>query len=122
MRYICILVILASTVCIACAPKDPIYIAGTYRGLAEGYHSNLVVDVTTDAYRITGIEIVEEDETPIIAEIVYEEIPKAVMKSNSTNVDVVAGATYTSRTLLEAIENGLKKARKDTGTSSDEER
>ncbi len=96
---------------IACTAKESVYVAGAYEGIAEGYHSQMIVRVTTDAYKITNIEIVEEDETPIIAEIVYEEIPEDVIKANSTDVDVVAGATYTSQTLLDAIENGLEKAR-----------
>jgi len=96
---------------LACTPSDPIYAPGVYTGVAEGYHSHMVVEVTTDEYVITEIEIVEEDETPILAEIVYDEIPKAVMKRGSTDVDVVAGATYTSETLLHAIEDSLEKAR-----------
>lgn len=121
MRNIIVLIVAVSAVLMACTPPQPIYKAGVYKGVAEGYHSNLVVEVTTDEYKIIGIDILEEDETPIIAEIVYEEIPKAVMKTNSTTVDVVAGATYTSKTLLTAIEDGLKKARLEEGTTSSEE-
>jgi len=106
----------------ACTPSEKLYTAGTYKGIAEGYHSLLVVAVTTSEYEITEIEIVEEDETPIIAEIVYDEIPSAVIQANSTDVDVVAGATYTSSTLLEAIEDGLRKARVNKNTTSDEKR
>lgn len=121
-NFICM--VLAVIVLVACAPAEPLYTPGAYTGIAEGYHSNLVVEVTTDEYKITSIEILEEDETPVISEIVYGEIPKAVIKANSTDVDVVAGATYTSETLLAAIENGLEKARIaiDASESEDEEK
>lgn len=111
MKNTAVVLLVLILILTACAVKDPLYTAGSYEGVAEGYHSQMVVHVTTDEYEITDIEIVEEDETPIISEIVYEEIPKAVIKANSVNVDVVAGATYTSQTLLDAIDNGLKKAR-----------
>ncbi len=126
MKNIIALIIVLSMLLIACTSPQPIYVSGVYLGVAEGYHSNLTVEVVTDEYAITSIEIIEEDETPIIAEIVYEEIPRAVIKANSTNIDVVAGATYTSETLLAAIEDGLLKARLvvDTpeGATSEEER
>ena len=126
MKNIIIVIVVLSMFLIACTSPQPIYVPGVYLGVAEGYHSNLTVEVITDDYGITSIEIIEEDETPIIAEIVYEEIPRAVIKANSINVDVVAGATYTSETLLAAIEDGLHKARliEDTprGINSEEER
>lgn len=108
--YFCILIMTAALF-MACSVKEPVYVAGTYEGTAEGYHSQLVVSVETDEYKIIDIQILEEDETPLLAEIVYENIPKYVIKANSTDVDVVAGATYTSTTLLKAIEDGLEKAR-----------
>ncbi len=111
MKKTTVVLLVLILVLTACAVQEPLYVAGSYEGVAEGYHSQLVVHVTTDEYKITDIEIVKEDETPIISEIVYEEIPKAVIKANSVDVDVVAGATYTSQTLLGAIDNGLEKAR-----------
>lgn len=124
MKKLVLLVIATSIVLIACSSPEALYLAGTYEGIAEGYHSNLKVAVTTNEYKITEIVIVEEDETPVIGEIVYAEIPKAVIRANSTEVDVVAGATYTSETLLAAIEDGLKKARienaNDTSTPNAE--
>ncbi len=123
MRVKKISILIMAIVLIISACKAPVeqYVAGVYRGVAEGYHSRLVIDVTTDAFSITNIDIIEEDETPIIAEIVYAEIPKAVIKANSINVDVVAGASYTSEKLLNAIEDGLSKARiqKDDETETD---
>ncbi len=109
-KCLCLVLVLASFL-VACGPKEAIYHAGSYIGLAEGYHSNLKVEVTTDEFRIVDIQILEQDETPLIADIVYAEIPKAVIKANSTKVDVVAGATYTSATLLAAIDNSLAQAR-----------
>jgi len=111
MRKLVFLITLLTVALIACASPQTLYKAGTYQGIAEGYHSNLTVEVTTNEFKIVEIIIVEEDETPLIGEIVYAEIPKAVIKANSTKVDVVAGATYTSETLLAAIEDGLIKAR-----------
>ncbi len=105
---------------VACTPEEPIYEAGTYEGCAQGYHSLLTVRVETDTYNIIDVEVLGGDETPIISEIVYSEIPKAVIKANSTDVDAIAGATYTSKTLLKAIENGLEKARLQKSVTEEE--
>ena len=37
--------------------------AGTYQASAQGYHGSIVLKVTVDADKITGIEVVEQSET-----------------------------------------------------------
>ena len=49
------------------------------------------------------------------------DVVKNVMKKQSTDVDTVSGATYSSKGLLNAIKNALKQAEKATnGESLDE--
>lgn len=95
----------------ACGKKEVCYVEGTYEGVGQGHHGSIKVLVTTGPYRIKEIEIVEEQEMPGLCEIVYEKIPERVIKANSADVDVVAGASFTSNGLLEAIRKGLEKAR-----------
>jgi uncharacterized protein with FMN-binding domain len=97
-----------------CSIRKDIYTPGTYEGVSEGYHGPIRVLVTTDAHQVSGIEIIEEHEKLVLGEvvdIVYETIPERVIRKNSTDVDVVSGATYTSTALIEAIGDGLNKAR-----------
>lgn len=94
----------------SCAPKEKVYIPGEYIGIGEGHHGPIKVRIKTDEFNILSIQVIEEYEMPELAVIVYEEIPKKIIKSNSADVEVVAGASYTSVGLIDAIKDGLEKA------------
>lgn len=86
------------------------YTPGTYEGVGKGQHGEIHVAVTTDAYNILSVDIIEEFEMPEISKAVYTSIADEVIKRNSVNVATVSGASFTSRGVLEAIENALEKA------------
>ncbi|MBU3114202.1 FMN-binding protein [Clostridium lacusfryxellense] len=108
-----ILVIVLAGGLVACGTKarTAIYKQGTYEGNAEGHIGPIKVQIVTDDYEIIEIKIIEQQEIPIIADSVYEKIPERVIKTNNADVEVVAGATYTSNGLIKAIKNGLDKAK-----------
>ncbi|MCB2288178.1 FMN-binding protein [Clostridium sp. CS001] len=105
------LIIILAIELMACGSKNIIYNAGSYEGNAEGHIGPIKVQIVTDQYEIKEIKILEQQETPVIADIVYEKIPARIIKANSPNVEVVAGATYTSNGLIHAISDGLSKAK-----------
>lgn len=82
---------------------------GVYTGTAEGYNGDLTVAVTIKNGKITKIIIKEtgDDEE-------YLNMAKAVIKriiaTQSTNVDTVSGATFSSVGIIGAVEDALKKA------------
>ncbi len=90
------------------------YYEGEYIGIAHGYHSDIKVRVKTDKYKILKIEIISHREMPVISEVVFKEIPSEVIRKNSTDVDIVSGATYTSNGFIKALDNAIDKARLDT--------
>lgn len=108
---ILVLAILVTIILIACSSKRVTYTEGIYEGTGQGHHGKIVVRVRTGQYQIEEINIIDEQEVPVVSDIVYEKIPPKVIKRNSTDVDVVAGATLTSKGLLEAIEDALEKAK-----------
>jgi uncharacterized protein with FMN-binding domain len=110
LRAVILIIVLATTL-VACEAKSIIYKEGSYEGNAEGHIGPIKVQILTDQYEIKEIKILEQQETPVIADIVYEKLPDRVLKANSTEVEVVAGATYTSNGLLKAIKDGLDKAK-----------
>lgn len=82
-----------------------------YEGEAEGYAGNIKVSVGIDDGKITKIEVIEHNEDlewysqakgPIIA---------SVIETQSAEVDVVSGATYTSEGFINAISNALEKSK-----------
>jgi uncharacterized protein with FMN-binding domain len=86
------------------------YVDGVYEGTGEGFGGDVTVSVTVSDGRIDTIEVVSaDDETPA-----YFAQAKAVLTSirakQTTDVDAVSGATFSSNGLKEAVENALSKA------------
>lgn len=105
------LLILAYAVITEYRYLHPIYNEGEYIGAGNGYHSDIKVKVKTDKYRILSIDILDHQEMPVISEVVFKDIPHRVIRKNSTEIDLVSGATFTSKGLLEAIDDALVEAR-----------
>ena len=80
---------------------------GTYRGDFEYSNTGVSVLVTVAHHQITQIEILKGgiNEYGLKAESIVD----SVVQANSTDVDVITGSTTTSKALLKAIENALKK-------------
>jgi uncharacterized protein with FMN-binding domain len=94
----------------ACGSKKVIYNEGTFEGEGEGHIGPIKIQVVTDKYKIKDIKVLEHEETPVIDTIASKKIFEKVIKSNSSDVDVVTGATYTSKGYITAIKDALKKA------------
>ena len=79
-------------------------------GVYEGYYDvDLVkarVRVTVKDHRIENVELVEHEHgRGEKAEV----LPRKVVEEQSVNVDIVSGATSSSKTILKAIENALRQ-------------
>ena len=81
--------------------------AGVLTGTADGFMGPITVSVTMDGDTITAVEVVSNSETPEIAGGALEQIPAAIVAANSADVDIVAGATYTSNGIINAVKNAL---------------
>lgn len=92
---------------------DSIYIDGIYYGEGQGFRPGLKVEVEISDNRIKTIKVVSHNEVgPQYWRRATTMIPKAIIKAQSTDVDAVGGATYTSRGIMDAVENALSKATK----------
>lgn len=76
-------------------------------GEAQGYGGTLKVAVTVSDGRIAQIRVTEHHETEGIGTKAIDELPAAIVKANGTQVDVVSGATYTSRAILDAVAQAM---------------
>ena len=82
--------------------------AGGLTGTADGFAGPITVEVTMDGDTITGVTVTSNSESaPGTA---LEDIPAAIVAANSADVDVVAGATYTSNGIINAVKNALENA------------
>ena len=81
---------------------------GTYRGNCnlKGAPVNVTLDVIVQNSRITKIEIVKHVSSPIGKKA--EKIIDKVIENQSLDVDVVSGATGSSKAILKAVENALQ--------------
>lgn len=81
-----------------------------YLGVShEGMGDQIKVRVTYKDDKIKNVEVVEEHESEDVAKEALKVIPKRIVDSNSTEVDVVSGASTTSRAISEAVNDALKK-------------
>lgn len=69
---------------------------GVYTGTGAGMQSNIVVDVTVKEGKITSVDVVSHNETLGISDAAVETIPAAIVEAQSTDVDAVATAAFTS--------------------------
>lgn len=82
----------------------------TVEGTGVGKHGDVTVAVTFDAGKIKDIKVVKEQENPVLAKKVYTDLKDAVVQQNAVDVDVIAGATFSSKGFLDAVEDAAKKA------------
>lgn len=87
------------------------YTPGTYTGNAFGYISNIEVSVSVSSNRIDNVVITQINDTPGYYEQPVALIPEEIIGSQSTNVDVVSGATYSSNGIINAVKKALSKAK-----------
>ncbi|WP_304509461.1 FMN-binding protein [Anaerotignum sp.] len=89
------------------------YSDGTYTGTADGYRPGLTVEVVIENGYIASIEVVAHNEKN---ERFYGEpiqvIPQEIVAAQSTDVDIVTGATFTSNGIKNAVNNALASALK----------
>ncbi|MGL5052719.1 MAG: FMN-binding protein [Cetobacterium sp.] len=78
-------------------------------GVGLGYADDIKVAVTLEGDKILAIEVKENSDTPGIANPAIKELTKTVLESQSSSVDTIAGATYTSEGFLEAVNNATGK-------------
>ncbi len=84
---------------------------GTFVATAVGYGGELELEVVIADGNITDITILEHEETESIAETPFENIPAQIIEEQDTeNVDVVTGATETSKAIISAVNSALEKA------------
>ena len=100
-----------------------LFTPGTFSGVSEsggGHYVNqgqdspgqVYVDVTVDENSIVSIEVTAYHDTPNWFARVNPDLINTIIAEQSTSVDGISGATYSSIALIEAIEDALNQARR----------
>ncbi len=79
-------------------------------GEGAGRDGAVKVAVTFDNGKITDIKVLEQNENPLLGKKVFTTLKDNIVATNSVDVDVISGATVTSRGLLGAVADAAKKA------------
>ena len=88
------------------------YKDGTYQGSGTGFRGGTTtVSVTVQNGKITGVHVVSTDDDQQFFDRAYSSVTQSILSSQSTQVDAVSGATYSSQGIMEAVANALNKAK-----------
>ena len=80
---------------------------GVYEGKGQGYRGPIWVQVRMAAGSIMEIDIVDSEEDRFVGGQAMEELLDLVIEYNTTDIDVISGATESSKGFLEAVENAI---------------
>lgn len=95
------------------------YTPGTYTGTAMGFGGPVTVAATVTANAITEVKVTGADETPDVGGAVLNALGNQA-KAKGLEMDVITGATYTSRGVKDALGVALTKAQgKTVGAPAD---
>lgn len=87
------------------------YKDGTYTGTGKGNNGDITVEVVVKDGSVTAIELTDHHETPGIYEAAEKAVTSSIIRTQSTSVDGVSGATNSSRGIKEAVAAALEKAK-----------
>jgi len=86
------------------------YTPGTYTGVGTGNNGEVKVDVEFSEDAIVSITVVEHQETPGIGDAAVEQLPPSIIEAQALDVDVITGASNTSKAILTAVADAVAQA------------
>ncbi len=92
------------------ASSSQVYKDGSYTGEAQGYGGTIQVEVTLASDEITDIQVTSASGEDSAYLSQAEAVIDSVISAQSTDVDTVSGATFSSTGILNAIDEALGKA------------
>ena len=94
------------------------YTDGVYTGTGTGNGGELTVEVTVEGGNIVKVALTQHSETPGIYENAEKGVGDEMIRTQKTDVDTVAGATYTSKGMIEAVKNALGEGSSSSAPAS----
>jgi uncharacterized protein with FMN-binding domain len=85
--------------------------AGEFLGTGEGMGGPITVKVRLEGQRMVEVEVLTHSETPGISDGALAGIPQAILRAQSAEVDVISGASLTSRGIMAGVKQALEAAR-----------
>jgi uncharacterized protein with FMN-binding domain/polyferredoxin len=86
------------------------YKDGTYTGSGSGFGGTTNISVTISGGKITGIQTLSEQDTSQYYNRAIGTLKNSIISKQSASVNTVSGATYSSKGIIEAVQNALSQA------------
>ena len=97
------LVLMLALACLTAAMAED----GVYEATTPGHNAPITVAVTVSGDKIEKVEVTNENETIGVGKVAIERMTQRIVDEQSLAVDVVTGASITSRAILRAAEAAL---------------
>ena len=90
--------------------SENVYKDGTYTGSAQGFGGTITVQVTLASDEITDIQVTSApgEDSAYLSQ--GEGVISSIISAQSTDVDTVSGATFSSTSIINAVVDALGKA------------
>ncbi len=82
---------------------------GVARGEGTGRNPGVQVEVTVKDGEMTEIELLDHDDSDSYMEMAWDGMETRILEDQSTDVDLVTGATQSSSGIVEAVEEALEQ-------------
>ena len=86
------------------------YADGTYTGSGDGFGGTITVEVTVTDHRLAAIDILEADDEDTAYLDKARQIIDDMIAAQSTEVDTISGATFSSSGIQMAVQTALEGA------------
>lgn len=86
------------------------YTDGTYEGKADGFGGAIEVAVSIESGKLLGIEVKSAKNEDEAYFAMAKDIIDVIIKEQSTDVDTISGATFSSTGIKNAVANALEGA------------
>ncbi|MBQ6599065.1 MAG: FMN-binding protein, partial [Lentisphaeria bacterium] len=83
---------------------------GVYEATTSGHNAPITVAVTVAGDKIEKVEVTNENETIGVGKVAIERMTQRIADEQSLAVDVITGASITSRAILRAAEDALAES------------
>lgn len=91
--------------------ENKIYKDGVYVDQARGYRDYIAMEVTIKNDKITDLQVDYQREDVQFFNRAYYPIVEEILETQSTDVDAVSRATYSSEGIINAVKNALEQAK-----------
>ncbi len=93
--------------------EDSVLKDGVWSGEGQGYQGKVTVEVTVSEGAIIDVKVTGYADDPEYFNDAKNGVVKQILEQQEAKADAVSGATYSSRGILEAVENALLQAKMD---------